>query len=94
LFSLISSITQQQEQQSAASFRKQPPNKKNPSTLFSKSFLSSGKQGGGATVLREGHDIVTGETCVLTSLNVNNLGKAAVMHFASCCLLQLGLCQT
>jgi hypothetical protein len=28
-------------------------------------------------VLREGHDIVIGETCVPTSLNINNLGEAA-----------------
>jgi hypothetical protein len=34
--------------------------------------------------LGEGHDIVTRETCIPTSLNVNNLGKAAVLHF---CLL-------
>jgi hypothetical protein len=30
---------------------------------FREYFIYSGKQGGGATVLREGHDIVTGETC-------------------------------
>jgi hypothetical protein len=42
----------------------------------------------GTTVLGEGRDTVTRETCVLTSLNVNNLGKAAVLHFASGCLCQ------
>jgi hypothetical protein len=30
-------------------------------------------------VLGEGRDIVIGETCVPTSLNVNNLGEAAVL---------------
>jgi hypothetical protein len=42
--------------------------------------MPSGKQGG-AAVLREGHDIVTRGTCVPASLNVKNLGKAAVLHF-------------
>jgi hypothetical protein len=42
-------------------------------------------------VLGKGHDIVTGETCVPASLNVNNLGEAAVLHFP---LLWLGLCQS
>jgi hypothetical protein len=41
-------------------------------------------------VLREGCDIVTGETCMLAFLNVNNLGEAAVLHFP---LLWPGLCQ-
>jgi hypothetical protein len=36
-----------------------------PVSSFSKSFLPSGKQGGGATALREGHDTVTIETCDL-----------------------------
>jgi hypothetical protein len=40
--------------------------------------MPSGKQEG-AVVLREGHDIVTGETCVPTSLNINNLAEAAVL---------------
>jgi hypothetical protein len=48
---------------------------------FSESFTPSGKQGDGA--LRDRHDIVTRETCVPTSLKVNNLGKAAVLHFSS-----------
>jgi hypothetical protein len=39
-------------------------------------------------------DIVTRETCDPTSLKVNNLGKAAVLHFASHSLLLLGLGQT
>jgi hypothetical protein len=46
----------------------QNPPSKSLMPSFSKSFISSGKQGGGATVLREQHDIVTRETCVLTSL--------------------------
>jgi hypothetical protein len=58
-----------------------PPIQKTLSS-FSKSFIYSGKQGGGVRVLGEGHDIVTRETCLPTSLNVNNLGKAAVLHFA------------
>jgi hypothetical protein len=61
---------------------------------FSESFIFSGKQGGGAAVLREVCDIVTRETCIPTSLNVNNLGKVAVLHFASGCLLWQGPCQT
>jgi hypothetical protein len=55
---------------------------KNPWVSLSESFISSGKQGGGATVLGEGCDIVARETCFHTSLNVNNLGKATVLHFA------------
>jgi hypothetical protein len=51
-------------------------------TYFSKSFIYSGKQGGGVTVLGEGYDIVTGETCDHYFLNVNILGNAAVLHFA------------
>jgi hypothetical protein len=54
-----------------------PP--KNLLASSSKSSISCGKQGGGATVLKEGFDIVTGETCVPTSLNVNNLGKRTVL---------------
>jgi hypothetical protein len=46
---------------------------------------------GGAAVLREGCDIVTGETFVPVSLNVNNLGEAAVLHLP---LLWPGLCQS
>jgi hypothetical protein len=55
---------------------------------FSESFISSGKHGG-AAVLREGCDIVTGETCVPASLKVNHLREAAVLHFP---LLWPGLC--
>jgi hypothetical protein len=32
--------------------------------------------------LGEGCDIVTGETCVPASLNINNLGKAAKLHLS------------
>jgi hypothetical protein len=35
--------------------------------------------------LGRGTAIETRETCVSTSLNVNNLGKAAVLHFALFC---------
>jgi hypothetical protein len=55
---------------------------KNLASSFSESFISSGKQGGGATVLGEEGDIGTRETCVPTSLNINNVGKAVVVHFA------------
>jgi hypothetical protein len=59
---------------------KSPQNKsKSWASSFSESFIPSGIHGG-AAVLREGHDIVTGETCVPASLNVNNLGEAAVLH--------------
>jgi hypothetical protein len=81
MFPLILSTTQQQQQQLTASFSKQPTNQ-NSASSFSRSFLSSGKQGGGETVLREGHDIVTRETWDPTSLNLN-LGKAAELHPAS-----------
>jgi hypothetical protein len=81
MFPLISSITQQQQQcysvavpLQAANQSIQPPSKNSPlknlASFFSECFISSGKQGGGATVLGEGYDIVTGETCIPTSLNV------------------------
>jgi hypothetical protein len=60
--------------------RKQPTNQ--PPSSFSESFISNGKQGDGGTVLREGHGIVTRETCNHYSLNINILGKAPVLHFA------------
>jgi hypothetical protein len=82
----------------AAAANQNPPSKnlhqKIPMSSFSKSFIYSGKQGGGATVLREGRDIVTKGTCVPSSLNLNNLGKAAMLYSASHSLLRLGLCQT
>jgi hypothetical protein len=61
-----------------------------PVSSFNESFMSSCKQGG-PTVLGEGCDIVTRGTCIPASLNVNNLGKAAVLHLP---LLWLGLCRT
>jgi hypothetical protein len=83
--------------------KSQKPKEKNPSknpkakapkqkTLHtpSVSLLSSGKQGG-AAVLGEGPYIVTGETCVPSSLNINNLGEASVLHFL---FLWSGLCQS
>jgi hypothetical protein len=42
-----------------------------------------------AAVLGEGRDIIIGETWVPTSLNINNLGEAAALHFP---LLWPGLC--
>jgi hypothetical protein len=68
----------------------QKPKAQSLMSFFSESFIPSGKQGGAAT-LGEGRDIVTGETCLPASLNVNNLGKAAVLHFP---LLWPGLCQS
>jgi hypothetical protein len=56
-----------------------------PLSSFNWSFINSGKQGG-AVALWEGHDIVTGESCIPASLNTNNLGETAV--------LLLGLCQS
>jgi hypothetical protein len=47
---------------------------------FSESFIFSGKQSG-AAVLQERRDIVTGETCIPSSLNINNLGEEAVLYF-------------
>jgi hypothetical protein len=78
------------------SFSQQPPKQptasqsKNPSKKildsFRESFVSTGKQGGGAKVLKEVFDTVTRETCISTSLNLNNLRKEAVLHLASCSL--------
>jgi hypothetical protein len=47
-------------------------------------LLYSVKQGGGATVLREERDIVTGENCDHYSLNINILGKAAMLWLGPC----------
>jgi hypothetical protein len=76
----------------AAVIQKSPS--KNLLSSFRESFISSGKQGDGATDLGEGPDIVTRETCITTSLNINNIGKAAMLHFASHSVLQLEPCQT
>jgi hypothetical protein len=54
---------------------------------FSDSSIPSGKQGG-TVVPGEGYDIITGETCVPASLNVNNLGEAAGLLFPLSCLCQ------
>jgi hypothetical protein len=51
---------------------------KQKASSFSESFVPSGKQDG-AVVLKEGCDIVTGETCIPPSLNINNLREAAVL---------------
>jgi hypothetical protein len=88
MFPLISSVTQQPTSSiilESSPPINPPPIKKNPMSYFNKSFISSGKQGGGATVLGDRSDIVRRETCVPTSLNINNLGKAAVLHFALFC---------
>jgi hypothetical protein len=66
------------------------PQSKSLASSFSESLISSGKQCGTA-VLGERHDIITRETCVPASLNINNLGETAVLHFP---LLWLGLCQS
>jgi hypothetical protein len=76
MFPLIASVTQQQKQHSHKlptinQPSKNPPSK-NLTSSFHESFISSGQQGGGATVLGEGHDTVTRETCIPTSLNINN----------------------
>jgi hypothetical protein len=103
MFPLISSITQQQQRHSVAvplQATKQPthppsknPPSKNLASSFNDSFISSGKQEGGTTFLGEGCDTVTRETCAPTSLNINNLGKAVVIHFVLRSLLWLGQCQ-
>jgi hypothetical protein len=74
-------------------FNQSPSKKQTPASSFSESFIASGKQGGGATVLGEGHDIVTRETCIPTSLN-KQLRKSSCAAFCLCPLLQLGPCQT
>jgi hypothetical protein len=86
MFPLISSITQQQQPP------KQPTNEstlrppiKNPCILLQGVFYIQCKQGGRTTVLREGCDIGTREACVPISLNINNLEKAALLHFVLFC---------
>jgi hypothetical protein len=54
-------------------------------TFFRESFIYSCKQRGGAAVLGEGRDTITQETCDAISLNINNLRKSAVLHFAFLC---------
>jgi hypothetical protein len=61
MFPLISSITQQQPTNQPTPIKKpsiNPPSK-NLTSSFSESFITSGKQGDGATVLGEGCDNVT-----------------------------------
>jgi hypothetical protein len=93
MFPLISSITlkvsalrladtQQQTHLSSSQLPHQQPTNQYTKSSFGESFTYSVKQGGGATVLMEGCDIVTRETCNPYSLKVNVLGKAAVLHFA------------
>jgi hypothetical protein len=73
---LVKTHNNQQQQQRQGHPHKQPatsqsksfnpPLKKTPLPSSAGSFITSDKQGGGATVLREGHDIVTRETfCLL-----------------------------
>jgi hypothetical protein len=66
--------------QPAAVAPNQNPPTKSLTSSFSESLIYSGKQGGGATVLGEGNDIVTRETRLSTSLN--NLGEAVELHSA------------
>jgi hypothetical protein len=42
--------------------------------------ISNDKPGRPA-VLRERSDLVTGETCIPASLNINNLEETAILHF-------------
>jgi hypothetical protein len=56
-----------------------PKSQKSLVSSLSESFIPSGKQGGGAMVLREGRDIVK-EKPVL-----NNLGKTAELHLGLIC---------
>jgi hypothetical protein len=58
------------------------------------SFVSSGKQGSGAAVLREGRDIVTRDVWVPTSLNVNNLRKSSHAAFCTSLSSEAGAHQT
>jgi hypothetical protein len=74
---LVETHNSQQQQQPIKT-----PHQKRLISSFRESFISSGKQGGGATVLREGCDTVTRDTCIPTSPTINNLGKAAVLHSA------------
>jgi hypothetical protein len=74
IFSLQQSFLQQFPFSQKPPIKKLLPSKSLPSSkslvsFFSESFISSGKQGGGETVLGEGHDIVT-------------RGKAAELHLA------------
>jgi hypothetical protein len=80
----VALVETQQPASGAAANQKSPP--KNFLSSFRESFIFSGKQGGGTTVLREGRNIVTRETCLPTSLKASNLGKAVMLHFASCSL--------
>jgi hypothetical protein len=75
-------VETQQPATASVAANQNPPSKALSS--FRESFISSGKQGGGATVLKEGRDTVTRENCS-TSLNINNLGKAAGLHPALFC---------
>jgi hypothetical protein len=97
MFPLIASITQQPTNQSTPIKKKKKTfhqsSIEKPESSFSESFISSGKQEE-EQQFSERRDIVTRETCVPTSLNINILGKAAVLHFASPSLLRPGLCQT
>jgi hypothetical protein len=79
-----SSLVETQPAAAAAAANQKSPSKTLTSS-FSECFISSGKQGGGATVLREGHYTVMRESFLTTSQNINNLGKAAVLHFALFC---------
>jgi hypothetical protein len=69
-------VETQQPAAAAAAAAVQPiknPHQKTIISSFSESFISSGKQGGRATILSKLH---------CNKRNLNNLGKTAVMHFA------------
>jgi hypothetical protein len=63
----------------AAAANQKSPIKKRDILLQGVFIISSGKRGG-ATVLGEGRDIVTAETCIPASLNVNILGTVAALQ--------------
>jgi hypothetical protein len=46
--------------------------------------LTNSHKQGGAAAFGEGHDNITGETCISASLNTNNLGDSAVLLFPVC----------
>jgi hypothetical protein len=87
MFLLISNVTPKvlvlRPRHTTAAPPSQAASSQQPTTSsFSKSFIYTCKQGGGAMVLGEGHDIVTRETWDSYSLKINILGKAAVLHYA------------
>jgi hypothetical protein len=68
-------------QKSKSKSLKQKLPKQETSHPPSRSLLYPVVKQGGTAVLREGCDIVTEETCIPASLNLNNLGEAGVLRF-------------